>query len=407
MFAVRVFCAASFACAASTLAAAAVPGQVSAAVAQSAPYVRTTPTPLRMHLTGNASAAYRIVDLGSPNNIVDGSAPQAFNNTGQIVGYAEVPTSATTYKNDCVVWTGTRFVDMSPGAASLGCGVVGLRDASATSKAYVITGTVNVPLKDSAVGFIASGTPASTALALTTFQGNSFSSIVAVNAAGYGYGAAWYAPPGGFFDTIPPFVYSGGKLSPMQPACTTARAGCLGFVSNEFAACPFGKCWMTEAGTILAADVATNDLALFTNGVVTPLPLSATNPVTAVAMNEARQIAYWNNDANGEFAAVYDVSKRTTTDLGKLAGTGCTTYTPLSINNKTAVLGQATGCANGVDRLWLWDPVRKMRDLSTLVPANDFLEISVVGINDAGWILVALYPAGGRTDWGYLEPVTP
>jgi len=408
MFAVRASCAASFFCTASFFAAVAASGHVSAGVAQSPLFPRTHAAGmLRLHLTGNASAAYRIVDVGSPNNIVDGSAPEAFNNTGQIVGYATVPTSGTTSKTDCAVWTGSRFVDVSAGAGYLACGVVSIRDASAASKAYVVTGTVNVPLKDTAIGFITSGTSASTALALTTFQGNSDSSIVAVNGAGYGYGVAWYAPPGGFSDNIPPFVYSGGKLSPMQPACTTARAGCLAFISNQFAACPFGKCWMTEGGAILAADVVTRDLALFTKGVVTPLPLSATSPVTPVAMNESRQIAYWNSDANGEYAAFYDAYKRTSTHLGTLAGTGCTTYQPISINKNTAILGQATGCANGVDRVWLWDPVHKMRDLAKLVPASKYPSISLVGINDAGWILAALYTAGGTTDWGYLEPVTP
>jgi hypothetical protein len=367
-----------------------------------------TPAPARLHASGNASsAAYRIVDVGSPNQMVDGSAPEAFNDTGQIVGYASVPASATTTKNDCELWTGTRFVDMSPGPDYLGCGPVSIRDASASTKAYVMTGTVDLPLKDTEIGFIASATPASTSIALTTFQTNSYSSIVAVNALGYGYGVATFEPPGGFFNSIPPFVYSGGRLSPMQPACTAARTGCLTFFANQFLACPFGKCWMTEDGTILAADVVTSKLALFKNGAVTALPLSAASPVTPVAMNESRQIAYWNNDANGEYAALYDVTKRTVTHLGTLAGTGCTSYIPLTINDKTTVLGSATGCTNGVDRVWLWDPVHKMRDLSPLVPKNAYAGISVLGVNDAGWILASLTTAGATNDWGYLEPLTP
>jgi hypothetical protein len=164
---------------------------------------------------------------------------------------------------------------------------------------------------------------------------------------------------------------------------------------------------MNEAGTVIGADAASGFLELDAKGTLTKLPLASTSPVTFVSMNELLQIAYYYTSANGEYAAVYDTTKKVSTHLGVLAGTGCTTYVPISMNNKTALLGYATGCTDGNERVWIWDSIHKMRDLSPLIPATSYAGISVFGINDNGQILADYSTSKGTVDWGYLEPVTP
>jgi hypothetical protein len=211
----------------------------------------------------------------------------------------------------------------------------------------------------------------------------------------------------GVFDSTVPFALTGSTPSPLQPQCIAQELRyCMSLDYFYESSCPFGKCYLSSAGLILAYDAFNLNLMTYrigSAGSAKDLPIHA--PRYAV-MNDKEQVAYDQTDAaEVRHAYVYDTKAGKQRELPELAGTSKCDYQVVSQNNIGSVLGLVTDCALGQFYV-LWDATGA-HDLAQEIPANDYFSISLLGVNDHGQILAELLKTNAQGvleyHWGYLK----
>ena len=363
------------------------------------------------------AAAYAIRDVGMPPvTTYPSSSPIGFNNSGQIFGVAlraaKSDRLSYRYDTDCLVWTGTRFIDLEASLTVQQCVPSAINGADAESGTYGVVGSFTDyrhVLNSSDDAFFASVT-ASGASTVAPYYDHSPAELYGINAAGTAVGYSYntvnnYA----IFVTAP-----GRQLTFLQSSCGTTSTGCLATVEGlkpqtngePLRSCAFGGCTINASGTVLGVDGATSAYALFPLGASSPrdVPLYVQKGDFGfvVALNDANQIVYFSI---GTPSATYlfNANSGTTTTVPPVAGTSCAHYYPISLNNLGKILGFSSFCKQK-PFYYTWDPVNGTQELDLQIPASAYA-IRPLGINDNGQILVSLGTSAGATHWGTLDPI--
>jgi hypothetical protein len=359
---------------------------------------------------------YTIVSVGAPPSAYYGiSTPVAFNDTGQIAGTADDMAKEGT--PDCVLWTGSAFVDMSASMNDAECAPSGL--SSAVSGVVHVVGFVSTPFTYPAVAFAGSMnmgmTPATAGGAMHMFTSNTSSWLFGVNSSGEGIGTAYYAPLTGFFYSYPPFVMPAGKasLEVAQPQCTTrGQRYCDDpYIADAFN-CPFGGCSINDSGLILGYDqnAPTPSFLTYMHGKMNSakdIPIMGLGPYSYAFLNNRGQIAYSSYTMGTPDVAsyVYSMSTKKTMAIPTIPGNSCAYYYVISFSNAGQVLGETGNCSDPEDHTYFtWDPVNGTQNLLDEINFSGFVSISPLGVNDNGQILVQLGPTSGPPTWGTLNP---
>jgi len=359
---------------------------------------RPAPPPhLRMRGVQPRLAKYVIDDLGTFSP-VNQNHPQAFNNNGDILG------DVLDAKFSCVIWNGAHLVDVTATTTINNCSGVQITDVNTATGAFTFTGSLGFALQDSGVGFVATMKPNGTAATFTSFENTSASTIVGIDAAGTALMTGYYS---GVFDSSVPFALTGSTPSLLQPKCIGQDLRyCMTLDYFYESSCPFGKCYLSSAGLILAYDGFNLNLMTYRIG----SPASAKDlpihlPRYAV-MNDQEQVAYDQTDtAEVRHVYVYDTKTGKQRVLPELAGTSSCDYQLVSQNNVGDVLGLVTDCTAGQFYV-LWDATG-VHNLAQEIPANTYFSISLLGVNDHGQILAELLKVNAQGvleyHWGLLK----
>ena len=365
------------------------------------------------------TALYTIKDVGLPRETTyPSSSPVGFNNSGQIFGVAlrSAKSNRASYDadTDCLVWTGSRFIDLEPSLAVQQCTPFSIGDADPKSGAYDVVGgftDIHHAGRGYTDAFYAT-VAASGSYKTEPYYDHSPAALYGVNAAGMATGSSFDH----YIDAYPIFVTAEpAALTYLQPSCATTSTGCLEPIEllktqtngEPLGPCAFGGCEINARGTVVGFDPVTSDYAVSTIGapsslVELPLPIAPGNFGYVVALNDANQLVYFTIGRTSA-SFVYNLNAGTTTPIPPVAGTSCAHYYPISINNLGEVLGFSSFCKQG-SFYYTWSPVTGTQDLNLELPANAYT-IKPLGINDNGQILVSLGTSGGATHWGTLDPV--
>ncbi len=361
------------------------------------------------------------------------SSPIGFNNTGQIFGVA-LRSARSNYLSyltdtDCLVWTGTQFVDLIPSITVRTCTPYAINGADPKSGAYTVVGSfTDIHHPAANIGFhgvdystdaFSDSVSAAGASNLLKYYDHFPAALYGVNASGATIGYSRFNDQPVQILLSEAFTSTSPEtLSLLNPACFTATSGCLSPIQlygrllggKPTGQCGFGGCTVNDAGLFLGYDYLTSQYATYKTGAApatTELPLNIVAD-GAVAFNDANQIAYYapsDSARDTTESVVYSLTTSTETVIPPVAGTSCKNYYPISMNDLGEVVGFTTVCSARTF-YWTWDPVHGTRDLNTELPAGA-PRIQAFGVNDKGQILVSLTSPTGVVHWGTLDPVAP
>jgi hypothetical protein len=365
------------------------------------------------------AALYTINDIGLPPLATyPVSSPVGFNDSGQIFGVAlrnaKSDRASYIYDTDCLVWTGSRFIDLEASLVVQVCTPFAIGNADPNTGAYNVVGgftDIHHAVRGYTDAFYAT-VAASGSFATVPYYDHSPAALYGVNAAGTAVGSSY----SGGIDYAPIFMTAQPEtLTFLQPSCATTSKACLAPIEllktqtngEPLASCAFGGCVINAGGTVVGFDPATTNYAVSIVGtsaspVELPLPIALGNFGYVVALNDADQLLYFTIGSTSA-SFVYDLNAGTTTPIPPIAGTSCAHYYPISINNLGKVLGFSSFCKQR-PFYFTWDPINGTQDLDLELPANAYT-IKPLGINDNGQILVSLGTSTGATHWGTLDPI--
>ncbi len=398
------------------IAAAATPPDASAFGLPGSAAFRRPPAPppplIRPNRARSAATAttYTISDVGAPapTSSYPATAPTSFNNTGQMLGYASYSKKAN--RQDCVVFTGSKFIDFSSSTTVSTCTPQALSDAvkpAGSSTATVsLVGSMQSIYDTNAVAFGAVLTPSSGALAVNSLTAYSPSALYGVNASGLAAGYYYYNPVGGFFLNEPPITYATAskKFGLLQPKCTTTVAYCLE-VSASLTYCAFGGCLISNSGQVFGTDAYTSNYEIYTVSSGVSQDLALPSPEGQFDLNNNNQLLFATYSSGGDFGThVYNIASKTVTNIPALSGSPCRSYFPLSLSNAGEIVGYTADCGSGQSVYFTWSAASGTQNLSAEIPSSSYSAIAPLGVNDSGQILVALTTSSGTTHWGTLNP---
>jgi hypothetical protein len=377
----------------------------------------------------SGGTAYTIVDFGAPPGS-SASIPAAFNNAGLIVGNAVITKKGAV---DCeLALGGGKFVDLSATNTDTYCAPFGMSNVNSSGQLYFV-GDLSTEYQGYIpfLGTYTAKTGVGSLHVFTTASG--FSVLSVVNAAGEAGGGGSYEPLGWvaapLFPSAPlvsgilseaPYVVPAGttNFDVAQPACIPGHAAKLcasrtGTSLNSGDGCGFGGCVINDAGVILALDSFNQKLMTFSFGTTSSakdLPIipsaqtssfinNANQVATAVATTQPGQLA-------GDQTYLYSISTGRGTLIPQIDVPADGDYycEPLSLSNAGAILGSCTDIDGNV-LYWTWTSKNGVQDLSTEIPVSAaFPQITPLGINDNGQILVGLASSTGLVHWGILDP---
>ncbi len=406
---------------------------VSLVLSQGAPASAARPS-IDVRTRSDAIAAtYAITDDGMPAaGTYSSSAPLGFNNTGQIYGIAARKAKADPtvghIDQSCLLWTGSKYVDLAPSLIVTACSPYGMNSADPTAGTYTVVGSFRDDHHDGTDAFSAH-VDASGTSKLVPYYDHFPAALYGVNRGGTAVGYSfvrtdYYAFPGPMFVTAPPEF-----MNILQAGCVSFKSFCLDPLQllppsfqhdgEPLPQCPFGGCSINDSGNVLGYDGAYGNLqrhygssygvySIGSGSLTSLYGLDSLSPVFLVSMNNANQILYFRQtyvDPNTYpiSANLYDVATGAVTIIPPVAGTSCQHYFPISLNNAGAVLGFTSYCKQKAF-YWTWDPVHGTQNLSAAIPVNAY-SIKPLGINDNAQILVSLQTAAGATHWGTLDPL--
>jgi hypothetical protein len=370
------------------------------------------------HHVDYPAASYSINDVGAPGSAYSSfSQVIGFNNTGQFVGDAY---QQVTYGNQfsylqCIAYTGTAWVPLQGPAVTLNCyASSGISDAN---KAGVFTtvGQLNIPTAYQPMAFYSTVSPTSAKTKI--FFDNQVSGLYLENKRGLAAGYTSYKPVGSSFSTSLPSVTSTGKSLPLfQPQCTTPLSGCAGAPYYIGWGYNIGGRFITAGGTVFLQPLFGNSAYIEYTGGNNPTALQVSIPPDGsnaaqgiTGIDDNGNVTYFEYDTNlaENLTWIYNPKTQTATNLGTLAGSSCTSWTPLWINGPGRVLGTAQNCSVPSDATyWTWDSTNGMVAVS--FNGTGYSSITARTINDLGEISVDLAVSGTNAHhWGYLKPPSP
>ncbi len=379
---------------------------------------------------GAATASYTLLDVGAPpSSVYPSSEPIGFNDTGQIFGIA-----TSTAKEDrvgfasdfdCLVWTGARFVDISPAGTFESCAPFAIDGADPTSKAFTVVGRFRdiyhapspyyYSLGDPAqVAFAANVSAATGTFAFSPYDAYDPSGFFGINSSGVKVGYAQDVAASTQAEVA--VGAAGDTFAFVRPACADAASSALcplpiqslkRFSNGQPTGyCAFGGCTIDDDRNVLGVDAQTGSYSIARVGVPSSAKdLALSSSVHAVAMNQPGKILYGYTVTSGAGivgAALFDIPSATSTVLPPVSGTSCDYYYPISMNHTGEVLG-FTGACKASHFYWTWDAVHGTREVTAAVRAGG-KSFQAYGVNDAGAILVSFAARDGTTHWGTLQP---
>jgi hypothetical protein len=357
---------------------------------------------------GAALTGYRLVDYGNPTKagFGDSEAAVGFNNTGQIVGYANSQFQLYNLQAGaaCIAYTGTKFVNTAVDD-DYGC----FPSASVTDVSggtFETVGTIRTFYSATgAVPFVAmiSGNNVAT----THFDSNFGAALLALNRRGYSVGYSLYYPPLGFFTAQPPFYSHGNVMSPLQPQCTTRQLYCMSAIATTNGRTGGARA-INASYTVVGGDAMSGDVMEYTigkpsSGIDFPAITASTahSLLQIIGLDDAGNVYTWAQEAAGQRVYTYNVATGKYLSIGTPLGADCN-YQPLSVNASGEVLGYVHGGLTNLFDYFTWSAsggFKRLNDPSTssIVP---------VQVNDEGDLLVNDYTAKGsyEPDWEIEYP---
>ena len=379
---------------------------------------------------GAAATPYTLLDVGAPPpSDYPSSEPIGFNDTGQIFGIA----TATAKEDrvgfasdfDCLVWTGARFVDISPAGTFESCAPFAIDGADPASKAFTVVGRFRDVYHELTPDYQSVGDPAQVAFAANVSSATgtfAFSPYDAYDPSGL-FGINSGGVKVGYAQDVAAYTQSelavgaaGDTFAFVRPACAGAASSTLcplpiqslkPFPNGQPTGyCPFGGCTIDDDRNVLGVDAHTNSYLIARVGVPSSAKdLALSSSVHAIAMNQTGKILYEYTVTSGAGivgAAVFDIASATSTVLPPVSGTSCGYYYPISMNHTGEVLGFTASC-KASHFYWTWDAIHGTREVTAPVPAGG-TSFEAYGVNDAGAILVSFAAPDGTTHWGMLQP---
>ena len=379
---------------------------------------------------GAATTPYTLLDVGAPPpSAYPSSEPIGFNDTGQIFGIA---TSAAKKDRigfasdfDCLVWTGARFVDITPAATFEACAPFAIDGADPASKAFTVVGRFRdiyheltadyqSVVDTSQVAFAANVSSTTATVAFSPYYAYDPSGFFGINSGGLKLGYAQDVPA--FTQAELAVGAASDTFAFVRPTCADAASSALcplpiqslkPFSNGQPTGyCAFGGCTIDDDRNVLGVDPQAGSYLIAQAGVPSSAKdLTLSSSVHAVAMNQPGKILYGFTVTNGAGivgAAVFDIASATSTVLPPVSGTSCNYYYPISMNHTGEVLG-FTGACKGSHFYWLWDAIHGTREVTAAVPKGA-TSFAAYGVNDAGAILVSFVAPDGTTHWGTLQP---
>jgi hypothetical protein len=374
-------------------------------------------------------ASFAITDDGMPAaGTYSSSAPVGFNNTGQIYGIgarkAKADPTVGHIDQSCLLWTGSKYVDLAPSLIVTACTPYSINSADAASGSYTVVGSF-IDVHHYTTDAFAAHLDASGISKLVPYYDHYPAALYGVNGSGTAVGYSSIASdyklfPGPMFVTAPPEL-----MNILQAGCFKLKQFCLEplqllnpkhrLYGEPSLQCAFGGCTINDGGTVFGSyDQPYQYIGLYTPSA--PVPFQALpynfDPQNGVnffvSLNNANQLLYFQqqyiNGATPVFAKIFNVATNVVTLIPPVAGTSCRHYFPISMNNAGAVLGFTSYCTRKAF-YWTWDPVHGTQNLGAAIPVNAY-SIKPLAINDNGQILVSLQTAAGVTHWGTLDPLT-
>jgi hypothetical protein len=256
--------------------------------------------------------------------------PVGFNNSGQIFGTAlrkaKGDRFSYTSDPDCLIWTGTKFIDISPSLTIQNCNPYSINSENATGT-YTLVGSYNDIYRLYGTAFLATITTAGT-FAFEPYDENVYSELIGVNSAGTATGET-------FATTAVRLVFTTASrvMTVLQPACGKPAAGCIGGIPQGPLSvpipqtCAFGGCTIDDSGRILGFDGLNSQFAIRTIGssaATIDLPIYNTQYADGyvLGMNDAGQIPYIYTGTPNT-TSVYDGTSATSTLIPPVTGTSC------------------------------------------------------------------------------------
>ncbi len=320
----------------------------------------------------------------------------------------------------CLIWTGAKYVDLTPSLMVKACTTYSMNSADATAGSYTVVGSFQDIHHDETDAFASHVDSAGNAK-LVPYYDHFPAALYGVNSKGTAIGYS-FSPFGYTYKIEPIFVTKPPELlTLLQPDCAMAANSCLEPLQisqthlldrEPTPQCAFGGCTINDGGTVLGT--SNDGMELYQVGVPSSLRALPPNfdpgygPIYFIALNDADQLLYFKKDfyAAGEpvNAKILNVADGHVTVIPPVPGTSCHNYFPISINNAGEVLGFTSYCTRRAF-YWTWDPQNGTQNLSAALPPNTYT-IRPLGINDNAQILVALETPAGLTHWGTLDPLT-
>ena len=379
------------------------------------------------------AAAYAITDDGMPPaGTYSSSAPLGFNNTGQIYGIAARKAKADPtvghIDQSCLLWTGSKYVDLAPSLIVTSCTPYGINSASPAAGSYTVVGSFTDDHHGAPDAFAVHVDSSGTSK-LAPYYDHFPAALYGVNNSGTALGYSnldtdYKLFPGPMFVTAPPEL-----MNILQAGCVKEKSFCLEPLQllrpsfhldgEPLPQCPFGGCTINDGGNVLGVGYNIGFGSSYGSYAVYSIGSSSLDdlrtslgigPNYLVSINDANRILFFQQTYLAPLnvpvsANVYDIATGNVTTIPPVAGTSCQHYFPISMNDAGEVLGFTSYCTRKAF-YWTWDPVHGTQNLSAAIPVNAY-SIKPLGVNDNAQILVSLQTAAGVTHWGTLDPLAP
>ena len=233
-----------------------------------------------------------------------------------------------------------------------------------------------------------------------------------MNATGTAAGYTYYQPLEGFSYSEPPVTSTGAAIDLLEPACTTAKSGCM--YDTYAYTLPSGQSRSIDAaGTVFAyaLNQTSGQFIEYTGG-TRPTYAQFTLPLdggygagNVRGIDDKGDVVYNEFDpkTSKTLSWTYSPSTKKAHNLGALPGSSCTQYIPLYINGPGRVLGYTAGCSFASDQVyWTADSTNGIVAIS--FDHRAYYSAYPELINDLGQIVVDLTTTQGKHHWGILVP---